>query len=89
MQVPVLWARAGAGAGARLLAGGVVHARAVPRAPAPVARARGRRRPGRAVRCLAAVAAGYHFTYRTTAHNDLHVRKTTSQKISNTFAAFA
>lgn len=58
LQVPVLGARVGAGAGARLPAGGVVHAGAVPRAAAPVARARGRGRAGRTVRGLAAVATG-------------------------------
>lgn len=58
MQVPVLGARAGAGAGARLPAGGVVHARSVPRAAAPAACARGRRRARRAVRRLIAVVTG-------------------------------
>lgn len=58
MQVPVLGPRVGPGAGARLPAGGVVHARPVPRAAAPAARARGRRRARRAVRRLTAVATG-------------------------------
>lgn len=55
-MVPVLGPRVGPGAGARLPAGGVVHARPVPRAAAPAARARGRRRARRAVRRLTAVA---------------------------------
>lgn len=57
-QVPFLRARARPGPGARLPAGGVVHARAVPSAAASPARAGRCRRSRRTVRCLIALVTG-------------------------------